>query len=327
VGPLFGRFSMTGRTLERPLPAARRKSLPRARFKLLAIAIAAIASVCLIAVVLAWRASSVLMNPPLVPYAWSLATYPELKASSQPLAIHSSTGVTLSGRFFPGTNGATVVLSHGYGGDQDEMLPVANALHAAGFNVMTYDERGRSGAEITLGALESMDLRSVIDVVSRHAGVNANEIGELGFSMGGATTILEAAGDRRVKAVVDDAGWSRVEDWTRPRLSDALLHPTSMFSPLALKLFELRTGADFGSIRPEDFIGRISPRPILIIHGEADNDVPPLASRVNYARAKAPRTLWMVPGEGHEATVSPGGAATSHRVSAFFARALLPSHQ
>jgi fermentation-respiration switch protein FrsA (DUF1100 family) len=262
------------------------------------------------------------MNPPLVPYAWSLATYPALKATEEPLTIHSSTGVTLAGRFFRGTNGATIVLSHGYGGDQDEMLPVANGLHAAGFNVVTYNERGRSGAEITLGALESKDLRSVIDVVSHHADVNPNEIGEFGFSMGGATTILEAAGDSRVKAVVDDAGWSRVEDWTRPSLSDAILRPTSMFSPLSLKIFELRTGADFNSMRPEDFISRISPRPILIIQGEADEDVPPSASRINYAHAKAPRTLWMIPGEGHEATVSPGGAATSPRLSAFFARAL-----
>jgi dipeptidyl aminopeptidase/acylaminoacyl peptidase len=323
---LFGRFSMTGRTLDRPLPAARRTSVPRVRLKLIAIGVGAVLAVCLIAVVLAWRASSVLMNPPLVPYSWSLATYPALKASEQPLTIHSSTGVTLTGRFFRGTEGATVVLSHGYGGDQDEMLPVANALHAAGFNVVTYNERGRSGAEITLGKLESKDLRSVIDVVSRNPGVNPSQIGEFGFSMGGATTILEAASDPRIKAVVDDAGWSQVQDWTRTTLSDAVLHPTSMFSPLSLKLFELRTGANLNSIRPEDFIARISPRPILIIHGTADNDVPPRASQVNYAHAKAPRTLWMVPNEGHEATISPGGAATTPRLGAFFTRALLSAH-
>ncbi len=70
-----------------------------------------------------------------------------------------------------------------------------------------------------------------------------------------------------------------------------------MFSPPWLKLFELRTGADFDSMRPEDFMSRISPRSILIIHGEADHDVPPSASRINYAHAKAWRTLWMVPGE------------------------------
>jgi fermentation-respiration switch protein FrsA (DUF1100 family) len=314
---------MAGRTLELPLPAARRKSLPRVRLKLIAIGVGVVLAVFLIAVALAWRASNTLMNPPAGSYPWSLATYSALKASEQPLTIHSSTGVTLTGRFFRGTEGATVVLSHGYGADQDEMLPVANTLHAAGFNVVTYNERGRSGAGITLGALESKDLRSVIDVVSHHADVNPSEIGEFGFSMGGATTILEAASDPRVKAVVDDAGWSQVQDWTRSSLSDAILHPTSMFSPLSLKLFEVRTGVDIGSIRPEDFIARISPRPILIIQGTADNDVPPRASVNNYAHAKAPRTLWMAPGEGHETTISPGGAATTSRLSAFFRRTLL----
>ena len=315
---------MTGRTLEHPLPTVRSKSLPRVRLKLIAVGVGAVLAVCLIAGALAWRASNVLMNPPLGTYSWSLATYPALKASEQPLTIHSSTGVTLAGRFFRGTEGATIVLSHGYGGDQDEMLPVANTLHAAGFNVVTYNERGDSGAQITLGALESKDLGSVIDVVSHHAYVNPNEIGEFGFSMGGATTIMEAAGDPRVKAVVDDAGWARVQDWAKSSLSDAILHPTSMFSPLSLKLFELRTGVDLNTLRPEDVIARISPRPILIIHGTADDDVPTNDSRINYAHAKAPRTLWLVPGEGHEQTISPGGAGTTSRVSAFFTRALLP---
>jgi dipeptidyl aminopeptidase/acylaminoacyl peptidase len=317
---------MTDRILELPLPAARRKHVPRVRLKFVALGVGAVLAVCLIAVVLAWRASSVLMNPPLEPYPWSLADYPALKASETPLTIHSSTGVTLSGRFFRGTEGATIVVSHGYGGDQDEMLPVANALHAAGFNVVTYNERGQSGAEITLGGLESKDLRSVIGVVSRHAYVNPNQIGEFGFSMGGATTILEAASDPRVKAVVDDAGWSRVQDWASSSLSDAILKPTSMFSPLSLKLFELRTGVVLNSISPKNFIARISPRPVFIIQGKADTDVPPSASLVNYAHAKAPRTLWMVPGEGHEATISPGGAGTSQRVSAFFTRALRSAH-
>ena len=318
---------MTDQTLELPLPAGRRKSLPRLRLKLVAIGVGAVLVVCLIAVVLAWRASSVLMNPPLEPYPWSLANYPALKAAEQPLTIHSSTGVTLSGRFFRGTEGATIVVSHGYGGDQDEMLPVANALHAAGFNVVTYNERGQSGGVRSRSeALESKDLRSVIDVVSRHAYVNPNEIGEFGFSMGGATTILEAASDPRVKAVVDDAGWSQVKDWARSSPSDAILKPTSLFSPLSLKLFELRTGVDLNSISPKNFIARISPRPVFILQGTADTDVPPSASLVNYAHAKAPRTLWMVPGEGHEATISPGGGGTSQRVSAFFTRALLPAH-
>ena len=53
-----------------------------------------------------------------------------------------STGVKLSGRLFRGRSRATIVLLHGYGGNQDEMLPVADRLHDAGYTVFTYDQRG-----------------------------------------------------------------------------------------------------------------------------------------------------------------------------------------
>jgi pimeloyl-ACP methyl ester carboxylesterase len=142
--------------------------------RLLAIAAATVGAVVAILFGLAWRASSDIMYPARPHYAWNLADYPALAAVLEPLRVRSSTGVTLLGRFFPGRYDATIVLSHGYGGDQDEMLPVANTLHATGFTVVTYNERGRdgSGGTATKGPLEAKDLRSVIDTVARHAHVN-----------------------------------------------------------------------------------------------------------------------------------------------------------
>lgn len=267
------------------------------------------------------------MYGPPAHYAWNLADYPALAKVSEPLTIHSRTGVTLVGRFFPGRSSATIVLSHGYYGDQDEMLPVANMLHAAGLTVVTYNERGRdgSGGAGTWGALETQDLRSVIDTVAGHPGVDPNEIGEFGFSIGADITILEAAADPRVKAVVADASWPTLSGYMKSSLSDVLLHPAAMYSPLALKLLELRTGANLGQVRPVAVIARISPRPILLIQGLADTDVSPHSAVVNFDHARPPRQLWLVRGEGHEATVDPGGAGTSPRVGAFFAAALHPT--
>jgi alpha-beta hydrolase superfamily lysophospholipase len=234
--------------------------------------------------------------------------------------------VTLVGRIFPGRERATVVLSHGYGGDQDEMLPVASTLHAAGLTVVTYDERGRggSGGSGTWGALETKDLRSVIGAVSRNSHVDPDEIGEFGFSIGADISILEAASDHRVKAVVAVASWPTLAGYMKSRLSDIVLHPTDPYSPLALWLMELRTGADLGQVRPVAAIGRLSPRPILLIQGLADTDVNPHSAVVNYDHARSPRELWLVKGEGHDATVAPGGAGTSPRVAAFFLQALRP---
>jgi dipeptidyl aminopeptidase/acylaminoacyl peptidase len=260
-------------------------------------------------------------------YAWNLADYPALAKSVEPFNVRSSTGVTLVGRFFRGRDDATIVLSHGYGGDEDEVLPVANALHRAGFTVVTYNERSRggSGGEGTWGVLETVDLRSVITAVIRHPHVNPNEIGEFGFSIGADISIMEAADDKRVKAVVAAGSWPTLAGYMKSRLSDILLHPRSPYSPLALWLMELRTGVNLNTVRPVDDIARISPRPIFLIQGLADTDVNPHSAIVNYDRARAPRSLWMVKGEGHEQLVSPGGAASSPRVARFFERALLSS--
>lgn len=219
---------------------------------------------------LGWRASGGVMPPAEAQIDWSLESYPEL--APEPVAVSSRTGITLAGRFFPGRNGATIILTHGYGGNQDETLPVVATLAAAGFSVFTYDLRGcgQSGGAVTLGALEQDDLRSVIDAVASRPDVDPERLGALGFSMGAAATVLAVAEDPRIKAVVDDSGWADVMHWLRPRLGDLIRHPRTPFTPLSLRLVELRTGIRLRRLRPVDAIGRLAPRLLLIIHGELD---------------------------------------------------------
>jgi dipeptidyl aminopeptidase/acylaminoacyl peptidase len=265
------------------------------------------------------------MHPATEALSWSLADYPELRP--EPVELSSRTGVQLAGRFFRGRDSATVILSHGYGGNQDELLPAVGALHAAGFNVFTYDLRGcgGSGGAVTFGALEQHDLRSVVDTVARRPDVDPDAIGAMGFSMGGATTILTAADEPRIKAVVADSAWSEVGHWLKPSWRDTLLRPKAQFTPISLRMVELRAGVDLGKLRPADVIGRLSPRPILLIHGTADAVVPPGDARRNYEAVDGPRDLWYVEGAAHGDTVQPGGAASSPRVVAFFDDALRAS--
>jgi fermentation-respiration switch protein FrsA (DUF1100 family) len=133
---------------------------------------------------------------------------------------------------------------------------------------------------------------------------------------------MAAAADPRIKAVVADSAWARWEDWLRPSLHEMLVSPNARFTPLSLKLVELRTPTRFEELEPEQVVARLSPRPLLLVHGDADDVVPYEDSERNFAAAREPKELWRIPGAGHGKTLEPGGALSEPRVAAFFKQAL-----
>ena len=272
---------------------------------------------------LGWDASGRALHPGCGTYDWSREDYPEL--SGEEVVVDSSTGAKLAGRFFRGREAATIVLLHGYGGNQDELLPLAEQLHEAGYTVFTYDQRGCGGStgEVTFGAREQDDLISVVAYLSSRPDVDGDRLGAFGFSMGGATALMTAAREPRIKAVVADSAWSDVRAWLRPSVKDSLVHPRDRFTALSLKLAELRTGIDLDDLRPVDVVGRISPRPVLFVHGRADDVVGVAEAERNHGAAREPKELVLVSGAGHGDTIAPGGASLRGHVPHFFRRALL----
>jgi len=289
------------------------------------VVIAAIVLVVAVAIVgaVGWVASERAIHPAPNTYPWSLADYPNLKA--EPVTFRSSTGVTIAGRFIPGASKATIILSHGYGDNQNQMLPWADFLNRSGFSVFTYDMRARGasgGRDVTLGALEQFDLVSAVEYLATRPDVDPNRIGALGVSLGGSTTILAAARDARIKAVVDDCGFSDAPDVISTSFEHFIGIPAWPFAPVAVRIAEWRAGVDVNGVRPMDVIGSISPRPIFIIHGTVDQDVPPDNGVRNYDAARQPKQIWWVAGAGHNQSREVAGAAYGQRINAFFHQAL-----
>ena len=257
-------------------------------------------------------------------YRWRLADYPELRAERVP--ITSGTGVALAGTFFPDRSRATIVVSHGYGNDQEEVLPLAAFLQRAGYSVFTYDMRhrgGSGGAAISLGALEQHDLVSVVDYLVARPDVDRERIGARGVSLGGATTILAAARDPRIRAAVDDCGFSDVASATATAFEHFIGLPAFPFSPISVKISEWRIGQNVSQSRPLDVVGQIAPRPLLLLHGLEDRQVPPDHGARLFAAAAAPKELWLVAGAGHGLNkweIAP--AEYERRVVTFFRRHL-----
>jgi uncharacterized protein len=71
-----------------------------------------------------------------------------------------------------------------------------------------------------------------------------------------------------------------------------------------------------------DLVGRISPRPVLLVralHGLDDESL----NRVYYADARQPKTLWEVQQGGHTGALQAVPAQYESRVVGFFDHALL----
>ena len=140
----------------------------------------------------------------------------------------------------------------------------------------------------------------------------------MGVSLGGAATILAAARDPRVKVVVDDCGFSDAPNVVASGFEYFVHLPAFPFAPVSVKIAELRTGTQISRVRPVDAIGKISPRPLFIIHGLADTAAPPANSERNFAAAGEPKQAWYVPGAGHNGSREVAGAEYERRVTAFF---------
>jgi fermentation-respiration switch protein FrsA (DUF1100 family) len=273
--------------------------------------------------IVGWIGSERALRPAYGHYDQKLSDFPDLKP--QPFIVRSETGIDLYGDFFPGTNHAMVVLVSGYGDTEDLMLPYAEFLHRAGFNTLVYNPRarGKSGGDfVTLGALEQIDLRSVVHWAASQPGVDRRRVGALGVSLGGSTVILTAANDQEIRSVVDDCGFADAESEIAASFVHFIHLPAMPFAPVTIWIASHRAGLDINKVRPVDVIGRISPRPILIIHGLADFVVPVDNSKRNFKAAHEPKQLWLVPGAKHASAHKIAGGEYEDRVVKFFDRTL-----
>lgn len=211
----------------------------------------------------------------------------------------SQDGTPLAGWFIPGSEG-TVILLHGYGRSKGQMLPQAAFLHRAGYGVLLLDFRSRGesgGNEITFGVYEPLDVLGAVDYLRQRADVDGR-IAAFGTSLGAVAAVLAAARTEHIQAVIIEAAYDHMR-----RVIERSFHLYTglprFLAALTVPIGQWRLGAGLNDIAPVNVIGQISPRPVLIIHGLDDIDIPPAAAEALFAAAAEPKELWLVPDAAH----------------------------
>lgn len=221
-----------------------------------------------------------------------------------------------------------VVLCHGIWTGRRECLPLALRFRAAGYNVLVFDFRahGLSGGRFTsVGLHETNDVIGAVEYLKQRPEVDAARIGVLGFSMGAAASIQAAAACSDIAAVVADSAYATFLDAARYSFHLITRVPHFPIATLAMHWGRWIANVDATQLRPVDVIGRVTPRPILITHGELDEIVPVRHAHFLFKAAEEPKELWVVPEAHHVGARDLDPDTYFSRVERFLRAALNPN--
>ncbi len=229
-------------------------------------------------------------------------------------------GIKVSGWYAPGRNGAVVILAHGTSADRTSMLSESRILADAGFGILAFDWPGYGASEgrIDWGPNERDALIAAIDWLIRDRGIDAGKIGGFGLSMGGYMLAQVAADDIRLQALVFSA--------TPPEITEQTRYEHSKWGflsewPAILILHE--SGMPLDQPPPLHVIGKLSPRPVLVVGGDRDPLVSAAMVREMYESARQPKDLLIVSGGGHGDYASVAPETYRKRLVEFFNCGLL----
>ena len=210
-------------------------------------------------------------------------------------------GVRLAGTRVGPDRDVAVVIAHGFMAyrTKPRWRVLAEGL-AARFTVYTFDMRGhgQSAGACTGGEKELTDVHAVVSY-ARSRG--HTRVVTVGGSLGGIAVIAEAAAFEDVDGMVSisaPAQWATSDSKMVRRMTWLFTSPLGR--ALARRVMGTTINLEWGNpLPPADVIGRISPIPVLIIHGEDDHFFPPSDAQLLYERAGDPKRLLVLPSFGH----------------------------
>jgi uncharacterized protein len=196
----------------------------------------------------------------------------------------------------PDTRLVTLYL-HGNAGNITHRYAQFREIPAAGSSVLMIDYRGygRSGGWPT-----EKGLYAGAEAAYRHllqAGYRAEEIVLHGESLGTAIAV-DLASRRPCGGLVLEAPFPSARD-----VAETVL---PVIGPLLISGFDSRRK-----------IGRVHV-PILLIHGDRDEVIPWRLGQALFAAAPEPKSLWTVPGAGHNDILETAGPAYRERLKSFY---------
>jgi pimeloyl-ACP methyl ester carboxylesterase len=265
-------------------------------------------------------------------------------AGAEEVRFATSDGLTLAGSYLrtprQGRKGV-ILFGPEFGASRWSCTAYCRHLLEAGFDVFSFDFRNQGESDALPGYQpmqwvtnhEVEDMRSAIRYLRSRADADPAGIGFFGISRGGGAGILAAATEPYVRCLVTDGAFATITTMLPYMRKWASLYLTwrrlegliprwlyLLVAYYALGHVSRRRRCWFPSM--ERAMARLSPRPLLMIHGGNDTYIKPEIAQALFRLARQPKELWLVPQAKHNQAIYLAADEYRQRVLGFFQRHL-----
>jgi pimeloyl-ACP methyl ester carboxylesterase len=269
---------------------------------------------------------------------------------AEEVAFPNADGQTLHAIYWPTARPrrlGVILFGLEFGSNRWASVPYCQFLRDAGFDIFTFECRGQGDSEPEPGYEplhwvtdhEVKDFYAALKYLQGRPDADPRGVGFFGISKGGGAGLLAAARSDYVRCFVTDGVFAThstmvpyMRKWIKIYSKRAWLQkalPDWYYGLLAragLRLVRQENGCRFPHL--EGALPKLSPRPLLMIHGGGDTYIKPEMARTLYRLARQPKELWVVEGAKHNQAFHEANGEYRSRVLNFFLHHLAtdPAH-
>jgi predicted alpha/beta hydrolase len=258
---------------------------------------------------------------------------------AEEITLTTPDGLALQGCYLPAAGPRQGVILFGleFGSNRWACVPYCGFLRAAGYDIFTFEMRGQGKSPAQKGYeplqwvtdFEMIDFQTALAYLKTRPDRDPRGIGLFGLSKGGSAGLILAAQDDFIRCFVVDGIFAALNTMV-PYMRQwvfiyseltwlAKVLPTWYFhclARIALRQVERTRHCHYPSL--ERALPRLQPRPLLMIHGGADNYIKPDMARSLFALARGPKEFWLVENAKHNQAFHLAQDEYKRRVLAFF---------
>jgi hypothetical protein len=233
---------------------------------------------------------------------------------------------------------AAFLVLHGFGSNKDGSggKAVAAMLTGLGYAALRFDFRGCGESEGERGRVicheQVKDTRNALSFLAGRTDIHPRRIGVVGQSFGAAVAVYSAGADRRVAACISSGGWGdgakkfrkqhasprawakfaamMTEGKRRRRSGKSMMVPRYDIVPIPPRLrgnlapgsimaFPFEVVESMYAFNANEVVGKIAPRPLLLLHSANDSVTPTEQSIELFEHAGKPADLHLIADVDH----------------------------